>query len=575
LAGTALNRTTIFALLLGAVHALSFAPDPLPAALLPWLQILSFSGLMMCLLRSPGLRHAAWYGWLFGLGNFCTGLYWLYISLHTYGGLAPPLAALAVLLFCAAMALYYALASGLTHWCLVGLNGLAQRPANPPSTPSRAAHHVLVALLCSAGGASSWTLCEWLRGTLLTGFPWLSLGYAHVDGPLHAWAPVVGVYGLGWLAAFISITFAVCMVWCWQTWQIRQHHPHSTKPASSISPPFSHAAACLTLTLLVLLCGVLLRNWQWAQPHGEPVQVRLVQGNISQSAKFDAHLMQQGLQRHMELALAPTQPDALPLQAILMPETVMTLLQDSYPLHIWENWQHIARVQNATLLLGAPLRRQRDEQDNVQLTNSVLALHAGSSLAALYAGEPELVYDKQHLVPFGEFVPRGFRWFVDALNIPLGDFQRGSLHQTPVPIAAQQLALNICYEDLFGEEIIHAVRPRNQRDMGAGILANVSNLGWFGNSWALRQHLQISRMRTLETARPMLRAANTGISALITADGKIQTQLPAHTHGVLDLSVQGYTGITPYVRWSNTPVLLISLVCLCIGLLNCRPHFTR
>jgi len=522
---------------LGAIHALSFAPDPLPAWLLPWVQIVSFSGLVLCLLRACTWRWAAWLGWLFGLGNFGTGLYWLFISLHTYGGLAAPLAVLAVLLFCAALALYYALAGGLAGWCLGLLTRAPLLTINPLLTkdPSQSRPATLFAtLLVGTGAASSWTLCEWLRGTLLTGFPWLSPGYAHVDGVLRGWAPLLGVYGMGWLAAFFSISLALF-------WQACRQCPYTIQ--LTIQPDRRPASLCLILALLLLLGGIPLHTVQWTQPYGEPLRVRLVQGNIPQSEKFEAHLMQQGMQRYMQLALTPVPPDEQPLHTILMPETVMTLFQDSYPIEVWQAWRDVARAQNTTLLLGAPLR-QRNAQSSY--TNSVLGLHAQSSLAALYAGTPELRYDKHHLVPFGEFIPFGFRWFVDALSIPLGDFNRGTMNQTPVSIADQHLALSICYEDLFGEELIYAVRSNGPSE--ATILTNVSNLGWFGHSWALRQHLQISRLRALESARPMLRAANTGISALITPNGKVQAQLPAHTHGVLDISVQGRSGVTPYIR---------------------------
>src|SRR5690606_2818632 len=142
-----------------------------------------------------------------------------------------------------------------------------------------------------------------------------------------------------------------------------------------------------------------------------------------------------------------------------------------------------------------------------------------------------LRYDKHHLVPFGEFVPPGFHWFVDAMNIPLGDFDRGPTRQEPFPLHGQAVAPNICYEDVFGEEIIQAARPGTDGSQGATLLVTMCNVGWFGRSWALRQHLQISRMRALETARPMLRATNTGMTAAIAPLGNVRAALPAHGLG--------------------------------------------
>jgi apolipoprotein N-acyltransferase len=168
------------------------------------------------------------------------------------------------------------------------------------------------------------------------------------------------------------------------------------------------------------------------------------------------------------------------------------------------------------------------------------------------------VYDKRHLVPFGEFVPWGFRWFVQMMHIPLGDFGRGANTQRPFAVGGQRVAFNICYEDLFGEEIIDAIRGAS----GATILANVSNIGWFGRSHALPQHLQISRMRALETGRPMLRATNTGMTALIDAQGRVVAALPPHEAGLLDVQVQGTEGLTPYVRTGNLGVLVVALAAL-------------
>lgn len=174
-------------------------------------------------------------------------------------------------------------------------------------------------------------------------------------------------------------------------------------------------------------------------------------------------------------------------------------------------------------------------------------------------------YDKQHLVPFGEFIPPGFRWFVDAMEIPLGDFARGPIRQPLFPIEGQHLSVNICYEDVFAEEIIQTVRNSDAKGPGASILVNISNLAWFGDSWALRQHLRIARMRALETARPMVRATNTGMTAYIGPKGQVYASLAPMTVGVLDVEVQGMTGYTPYVRMGNPPVLAWALAILLLS----------
>ncbi|HEY0879376.1 MAG TPA: apolipoprotein N-acyltransferase, partial [Zeimonas sp.] len=190
-------------------------------------------------------------------------------------------------------------------------------------------------------------------------------------------------------------------------------------------------------------------------------------------------------------------------------------------------------------------RRSRPDDGARALTNSVGVIDETGTIAWRY--------DKRHLVPFGEFVPFGFGWFVDLMHIPLGDFARGSARQRPLWIADQRIAFDICYEDLFGEEIAAQVRD------GATILVNVSNIAWFGDSHALPQHLQIARMRAVELARPMLRATNTGVTAAIDAHGRVLARLEPYTAGVLEIEVQGTDGTTPYARHGNVPVLVLSI----------------
>src|SRR5690554_5404225 len=259
-------------------------------------------------------------------------------------------------------------------------------------------------------------------------------------------------------------------------------------------------------------------------------------------------------------ATAPKSPDGAP-QLIVLPETVIPIFQDQVAPEIWEQWRRIAASHDAQILMGAPLRSPSRDR----YTNSAIALDADTPLAALTSGQLDMRYDKHHLVPFGEFVPPGFRWFVNAMRIPLGDFNRGTVRQPLFAIQGQHIAPDICYEDVFGEEIIQSVRASESFGLGANILINISNLAWFGDSWATRQHLQISRMRALETGRPMLRATNTGMTAAIAPNGMVRAVLEPMTPGILDVEVQGMQGLTPYVRWGNVPILMWVLLLLCAG----------
>jgi apolipoprotein N-acyltransferase len=525
-----LNRQHAGLLVLGAIHALAFAPGPMPPWLLPFIQIFGLAFLAFRVFKANTAREAALFGFCFGLGNFATGFYWLYISMHFYGGMAAWLAATAVGVLAACEALFVAAAVALSRW-------LSERLLK---TVTSFRWQVLTVAIW----ASAWALSEWLRGTLFTGFPWLNIGYAHVEGVLAGWAAVLGVYGVAWLAAFAA--GAIALLAC-----------------AKDTANDAKAAASVGLAIVTGLVGILLGHVAWSEPQGKPLIVRLVQGDVPQSEKFDPRLMQNGIATYMKLAaLPPKEADGEP-DLIVLPETVMPLFQDRYAPQVWQQWLDIARERNARIIMGIPLRDRHGNRD--RYTNSAIGFDASTPLSALMGAGPTLRYDKHHLVPFGEFVPPGFRWFVDAMEIPLGDFDRGALPQASFPVGDQLIAPNICYEDVFGEEILKAVRS-NGHGPGASILVNMSNLAWFGDSWALRQHLQISRMRSLETARPMIRATNTGMTAAIDPDGTVRAALDPWRKGVLDVEVLGTTGLTPYVRWGNAPILAWAGLLLLLGL---------
>lgn len=508
--------------LVGAGHALAFAPGPLPAFSLAVVQLASLAVLAGVVWRADGTRAAARAGYAFGFGTFAVGLYWLYISMHVYGHMASWLAAAAVGLFAAILALFPAAAAA-----------LARRYAGGPGVPWR----------FLAVWAGAWAGLEWIRGSLFTGFSWLNIGYGHVDSVLAGWAPLLGVYGVAFMAALVAACLAGAVVF-----QDRQRW------------------TALATGVVVLLAGMGLQTVSWGVvPAGDPLSVRLVQGNVEQSNKFDPNLIMAALDRHLKLAgQTSTRADFQP-DLILLPETAVPLFQDQLPAHIWQSWIDVAQDWNTTLATGVPLHTPGVDGTSVY-TNSVIGLTPEATPTDLINARLPYRYDKSHLVPFGEFVPTGFRWFVDAMVIPLGDFNRGPARQPPFDIAGQSIGFNICYEDVFGEELLPAIRSGANGEPGATILANVSNLGWFGDSWALPQHLQIARMRSIETGRPSIRATNTGATAVIDARGQVQQQLPYHQPGVLDASVQGTTGLTPYVRWGNSAVLLLIAVALVAAL---------
>lgn len=516
-------KAPALALLLGAIHALAFAPGPLPAWALPLAQITTFAGLAALIWTAWSAKRAAFIGGVFGVGHFSVGISWIFTSLHDYGHMAAPLAAAGVLALALYLSIYPAVAAWLSRW-------LAHRWLHPGNDGETSP---LAPVACAVLLASAWTAGEWLRGVLFTGFPWLNVGYAHVDGPLHGWASLLGVYGVAWMATLAGAGIAASRLF------------RSRSLASQTYP--------LLLVALALTGGLLASTLTWVGPAGDPLSVRLVQANIPQDDKFDPALIWQGMDAHRALAMRPT-ADGEPLDMILMPETVVPVFQDQLTPEAWQEWVDSAAQTSSTFVMGVAIRDARPDRDYYY--NGVITLDGQTPALDLVAGRPGHRYSKNHLVPFGEFVPTGFRWFVDAMVMPLGDFDRGAPRQKPFAIGDQHVAMNICYEDVFGEELLPALHAEGS-EPGATVLANISNLAWFGDSLALPQHLQMSRMRVRETGRPMLRATNTGMTAIVDADARVQGQLEPLTAGVLDGTVQGTTGLTPYARAGNLPMLVV------------------
>lgn len=357
-----------------------------------------------------------------------------------------------------------------------------------------------------------WTAAEWVRSWLFTGFPWLVLGYSQIDGPLAGFAPILGVLGLSFLAAVAAGALAALV-------------------AGRIARRTRLTAAGVLVALAAAGWG--LRSIEWTAPAGEPLAVSLVQGNIPQELKFVDGRFEATLETYAKLV------DRATGRLVVLPETALPRFLHEVPREYLDRLKRLVAARDGDLLVGVPIL-----DPDRRYYNAVVSLGA----------RPLQAYAKSHLVPFGEFVPPGFGWVVGVLKIPLSDFSRGADTQRPLDVAGQRVALNICYEDAFGPEIIRQLPA-------ATLLVNVSNVAWFGDSAAPAQHLRIARMRALETGRTMLRATNTGVTAVVDPRGQVAGRLPAFTEGVLEARVEGRTGATPYVHTGNAPVLaLVGLV---------------
>jgi apolipoprotein N-acyltransferase len=483
------------ALLAGVAHTFSFAPFELW-----WLQIAALAVLAHAAQKaSPG--RAALLGWLFGVGWLASGLWWLYISMHDFGGMPAWLSALAVLALAAALALYYAAALAL--WARL-------RCGRPLSDA-----------LC---WAACWLLAELARATLFTGFPWIASGYAHAVGPLAAWAPWVGVYGLSALAAWLAFAAAV-----------------------ALRTAASRARITLGLVAVALLAGPLALRSEFTQPSGE-LSVSLLQPNIAQDLKFDPARIEANLKT------LTRQTAAARGALVVTPESVIPFTRAELAGGAWDELLRPFGQPGRGLLVGLFLGSPEDG-----FVNSVVGVAAD-------APGSEYRYGKRHLLPFGEFVPPGFRWFVDLMRIPLGDQARGT-SGAAFAVGGQRVRPLICYEDLFGEDIVASVVGAEP----ATVFVNVSNLAWFGRWLVQDQHLQFSQMRALEFERPVIRSTNTGATAVVDHRGQVTARLPASSAGTLEAVVQGRSGETPYARWLSAFGLWpLALLALALLLVPCR-----
>ena len=451
------------------------------------------------------MKQAAWRSWVFSTAWLCGSIWWLYISMHTYGGLHPLLAAFAVLLLSGCMALFYVLV------CMVFHQIITKIEAKTAVADVLYGYTAIIFAAC-------WMLAEMARGTWLTGFPWGAIGYAHVDGPFASLAPYIGVYGMSFVTAFASVLL------------MQLAKSILRKPNN----PVIFQSAALAAMLLVL--PKLEVPWLPSQVAAStPIQVTLLQGNIPQNEKFQA-----GSGVATALSWYAEQLEKVQTGLVVTPETAIPLLPQSLPQDYWLNLQKpfTAPDSQKAALVGIPLG-----DGNAGFSNSVIGFKAAPRLlSAPYR------YDKDHLVPFGEFIPPFAQWFIKMMNIPLGTFKNGGSAQAPFKWQGQRLGLNICYEDLFGEELAQRFIAA---DIAPTVLVNLTNIAWFGNTIAIDQHLNIARLRSMELARATIRATNTGATAIIDSQGKVTQSLVRHTRGVLAGQVQGNAGITPYAWWAS------------------------
>lgn len=477
--------TALLLLVAGCASAFAFAPYEYVALL--WIGC----GILYFFIHDLSPLKAAAYAFIFTWGQFLIGVSWFWHSL-TENGLNKLPSAAAIVTFCAAVALYPAVSIAIYRLC----------------RPTR----MLNALTFSA----FWTLSEWLRSTLFTGFSWLDIGYANAGVTwLDPLAPFIGVYGLTFLTVFSSALCATAV------WLVSQRH-------------YKNAIISATIAFCWFPIGWFASHYSFTQPFKAPIPVTLIQGNLTMLEKWGPESLKKSQYLYFELTKKSKG------RLIIWPETGIPRYLDNVEPEFIDMLLTYLHANKQTMITGVSMRERTIFGETYRAFNSL----------ALFGEGGMQYYHKRHLVPFGEYIPHSFRWLVDAF-IPMSDFTSGrELPFNPLTFKAQgiEIAPTICYEDAFGEEIIENAKP-------AHILINVSNLAWFGKHMALEQHFQISKMRALEMQRPLLSSTNTGVTGAIDEYGRVIDRLPNNTLGILELLIQGRTGETFYMKYGNIPVL--------------------
>jgi apolipoprotein N-acyltransferase len=518
----------VFALLAaGAMQTLSLAPFNF------WVLGPLSIALVLMLTRALNAPSSAFkgffYGWIFGIGLFGSGASWVYVSINTYGYAPPFLAGSLTLVFVLGLALF----SGLSLY-LYGKLKTASKVGN--------------ALLFTA----CWVLGDLFRGTFLTGFPWLYLGYAHLNTPLAGWIPITGVHGITAMVVASGIALYFLLILLFKALPILiKHNATSRKRAfrSDYHPRKTLLKASFIVTVMVLwLSGPTLSTMNWTNISEQPIDVALIQTNIPQEEKWKPEQRLKTLDLLEEMSTTSHDSDI-----IVWPETAIPILYDQAQPFLSKISEQAMQTQTS-IISGLPFRQIQTDGSRI-LHNSIISFGSG-----------EGIYHKQKLVPFGEYVPLQdiLRGLIAFFDLPMSDFRTGAADQAPLTSLSYKVAPFICYEVVYPDFVSEAAR-------GTDFLLTISNDSWFGASIGPLQHLEMAQMRAAETRRYMIRGTNNGVSAVIDQHGQILARSEQFVRTTLKARIYPATGDTPFMQTGSWPVGLVSALILLIALLQ-RKH---
>lgn len=489
------------AILFGALLPLAFAPICLwPCALF------SLVG-YLCLIHNLSPKQAALRSFWFGLGAFGMGVSWVYVSMHEYGGTPLILAVLMTAGFAAFLALVVFGSFGYLYSRL---------------------HFESYAIVTFP---ALWVLSEWIRTWVLTGFPWLFVGYGMIDTPLSGYAPVLGVLMVSWATA----TSAALIYW-------------------GAKSPRRNLKWAIPSLLILWGVGWAAKHNEWTTISKDTTPVSLIQSNIPQDRKWLPEQLPITKALFRDATIKEFSAQQHKAKVVIWPEAAITqFLSDAWP--YVEEMEQLAKDNNATIITGVPHRERGISRYHYY--NSIMSLGSNYS-----------IYHKQKLVPFGEYIP----WEDQLKSIvpffgPMTSFSAGSPSQGPLKVGDQRWAPYICYEIVYPDFVRHYAKSSD-------VLITISNDAWFGTSFGPHQHFEMTRMRALETGRYLVRGTNTGITGIIDNKGNVVAKLPQFVQDTLRSEIKTSKGSTPFMQMGSTPLIVAVFVILLIATLRARKYAT-